>query len=68
MIFWVANYYMSRTSYLLYKKWDVNTPTASDFTVQYEISPANWEFYKREVQKNANGKMDIYEFQTYLNT
>jgi len=34
--------------------------------VQYEISAANWEFYKREVQKNPTGKMDVFEFQQYL--
>lgn len=32
MIFWIANYYLSRTSKLFYKLWDVNTVTAADFT------------------------------------
>jgi hypothetical protein len=38
LIFWIANYYLSRTSDLLYKTWDVNTTTVADFTVEYEIS------------------------------
>ena len=32
-IFWISNYYLSRTSELLYKTWDVNTVTVADFTV-----------------------------------
>ena len=34
--------YLSKTSSLDYKLWDVNTVTAADFTVEFEITEILW--------------------------
>lgn len=35
--------YLSKTAYMDYKLWDVNTVTAADFTVEFPISETIWE-------------------------
>ena len=46
MIFWVVNYYLNATQDLDYKVWDVNTVTASDLTISWNITEANWRLYR----------------------
>ena len=42
-VFMCTTYYLSKTSYIDYKLWDVFTVTAADFTVEYEITKALWD-------------------------
>ena len=45
LVFWTVNFYLIRTSKLLYKEWDITTVTAGDFTANYKISKKAWRFY-----------------------
>jgi len=42
LVFWIFNSYMTRTSVLNFKKWDVNNITAADFTAEYTITNDIW--------------------------
>lgn len=46
LVFWIFNSYMTRTSVLNFKKWDVNNITAADFTAEYTITNDIWQEYK----------------------
>lgn len=66
-IFWIINYYLSRTSNIMYKLWDINTVTAADFGVEYNVHADNWLHYKTHVLEDPNAtNIDLFEFQKYL--
>lgn len=50
-------YYLSKTSDIDFKSWDVGTVTASDFTVEWDIPRALYEEFEKE-HAEANSKRD----------
>lgn len=46
LVFWIFNFYLTRTSSLDYKIWDVQTVTAADYTVEYIITADILRTYK----------------------
>lgn len=38
IVFLIVIFYLSKTSVLDYKEWDVETLTASDYTVEYNVT------------------------------
>ena len=59
-------YYLYKTSKIDYKVWDVNTVTAADFTVEYNITEQAWENFKKS--KDANQENLIGSFYKYIKT
>ena len=45
-IYMLCIYYLQEKSDIDFKRWDVNTVTASDFTVQMEITEEQWKYFK----------------------
>lgn len=43
LLFWTVVLYLYKTAYKSFKKWDVDTVTAADFTVEYGISKKIWQ-------------------------
>ena len=72
LVFWIYNFYMQRTSSLNFKKWDVSTVTAGDFTVEYVVSPVNWDAYINQhnaannLRGGAEERMCLRDFSDYL--
>jgi hypothetical protein len=57
-----TTYYLSKTSYIDYKLWDVFTVTAADFTVEFEITQSLWrKFLKTNEGQNADVKAVAFE-------
>ena len=54
IIFLCVVYYLKATTNLDFKTWDIDTTTASDFTVQMPISDDMWNWYQREKKNNPN--------------
>lgn len=64
-IFLLATYYLSTTSYIDYKLWDVFTVTAADFTVEFPISKRLWEKFIDLPESNL-GDSKAVSFEAYL--
>ena len=50
------------TTNLNFKKWDVRTVTASDFTVEMDITVGMWTWYNKELNNNPIGTLDFEEY------
>ena len=46
LIFLLTHWYLRETAVIDFKLWDVETVTASDFTVEYVISDKVWSKFK----------------------
>jgi len=71
IVFWIFNYYLSRTSRLNFKKWDINSITAADFTVEYAVTEDIWNEYKIVIDREkghaeARNEYCLREFSAYL--
>jgi hypothetical protein len=42
ILFWFGVFYLYKTAYKSFKRWDVETVTAADFTVEYKIKKIYW--------------------------
>ena len=65
LIFWVAVFYLYRTAYRDFKKWDVDTVTAADFTVEYSIPLKVWNRFC-EMQESNKFPSKVVSFASYL--
>ena len=58
-------FYLNSTSHLAYKLWDIDTVTAGDFTVEYNVTWDAWnEFLKLPASKVERSK--VFSFYKYL--
>ncbi|CDW90155.1 UNKNOWN [Stylonychia lemnae] len=64
-IFFCMTYYLSKTSYIDYKLWDVFTVTAADFTVEYTIPQQVWHQFCSLPDSNE-GDSKAVAFEGYL--
>jgi len=46
IVFMIVIFYMKKTSEMDYKLWDLSTVTASDFTVELNVTKTMWETFK----------------------
>ena len=58
-------YYLENISSLMYKKWDVDTVTANDFTVEMKLSKSMWAYYNFE-QNKAGSTEPKMGFDAYI--
>ena len=45
LVFLIVVYYLKKTAILDYQQWDIETLTASDFTVEYTITEDMWNLF-----------------------
>jgi hypothetical protein len=45
VIFLVVIFYLKKTAALDFQQWDIETLTASDFTVEYSVSEEMWNLF-----------------------
>lgn len=64
-VFMCTTYYLSQTSYIDYKLWDVFTVTAADFTVEYEITRSMWNKFL-ETDEARLAEVKTVAFEAYL--
>ena len=46
LLFLLTHWYLKETAVIDFKVWDVETVTASDFTVEYSITDEVWRYFK----------------------
>ena len=66
-LFLLTTYYLSQTSYIDFKMWDVDTVTAADFTVEYQIPAKVWEDFLKLPEANHHDSKAT-AFENYLRT
>lgn len=64
-VFMCTTYYLSKTSYIDYKLWDVFTVTPADFTVEYSVPQNVWETFCQMPESNLEESKAV-AFESYL--
>ena len=57
LVFLIVVYYLKKTAILDYQQWDIETLTASDFTVEYTITEDMWNLFI--VQLGSHNRLPI---------
>ena len=62
LIFTYTIWYLRRSAQLNFKRWDIETVTSADFTIQVNFSKNLWSNWKEKSQKEAYGNRSLKEF------
>ena len=70
LLFLLTHWYLKETAVIDFKVWDVETVTASDFTVEYTVTDAVWRYFKAKADvteaMQPSGAGLLMQFENYL--